>query len=226
MVCSNCHKQIDPDSKFCRYCGANVDNNRTDKQKDDSDNSNSIATSKNIKLWDKFAEIYDSTGDERKIYEDLSSSEVWELIRRISNNKFEDFIQEHKELLNKQPYKVIETLKNVFGWCASGGYWFWMAEALLENKKLKELKDIALNHFIEEWQTLIAKKYDEHQKNFSPDLEQSMSIFFEYEVNTVLNSAETVKDLPNELIDKLKTELFIEIFWGYLAGVAESKYRK
>lgn len=219
MDCNNCHKQIDTDSKFCPYCGEKI--SKKSKAKDSDTHKN-----KDKDLWHKFAEIYDSTGDERKVFEDLSSNEVWELIRRISTNKFEDFIQENKKLLNKQPYKVIETLKNVYGWCASGGYWFWMAEALLKNKTIKEPRNLELTHFIEEWQKLITKKYEDLQKDFSPSLEKSMSTFFEIELNNILNSAESIKDLPNETIERLKTDVFVLIFWGYLGGVAESKYRK
>jgi hypothetical protein len=219
MDCKNCHKQIDPDSKFCCYCGEPIN-------KEVKEEKSTSAPNKDVNLWDKFTEIYDSTGDERKVYEDLSSNEVWELIKRISTNQFENFIQDNKDSLNKQPYKVIETLKNVYGWCASGGYWFWMAEALLKDKDLKALKHIELEPFIKEWQSLIAQKFEEHQKKFLPDLEQSMNRFFEYELNTILDSSDSVKDLPNELIDRIKTEVFILIFWGYLGGVAESKYRK
>lgn len=219
MDCDNCHKKIDPDSKFCCYCGEQV-NKEVKTKKDIS------ASRKNVDLWDKFAGIYDSTGEERKVYEDLSSNEVWELIRRISTNQFETFIQDNKDSLNKQPYKVIETLKNVYGWCTSGGYWFWMAETLLKDGDLKVPKHIELEPFIKDWQSLIAIKFEEHQKNFLPDLDQSMSRFFEYELNTILNSSESVKDLPNELIERIKTDVFVLIFWGYLGGVAESKYRK
>ena len=219
MDCNNCHRQIDPDSKFCCYCGEQV-------KKETKTKNDTPVSKKTVGLWDKFAEIYDSTGEERKVYEDLSSDEVWELVKRISTNQFENFIQDNKDSLNKLPYKVIETLKNVYGWCASGGYWFWMAEALQKDEDLKVTKRIELEPFIKEWQSLIAIKFEEHQKKFLPDLEQSMSRFFEYELNTILNSSDSVKDLPNELIDRIKTELFILIFWGYLGGVAESKYRK
>ena len=219
MKCNNCHKQIDPDSKFCSYCGEPINNEvKTTKS--------TPAPNKGVDLWDKFTEIYDSSGDERKVYEDLSSNEVWELINRISTNQFENFIQENKDSLNKLPYKVIETLKNVYGWCASGGYWFWMTEALIKDKNLKSPKHIELEPLIKEWQSLIAQKFEEHQRKFLPGLEQSMSRFFEYQLNTILNSSESVKDLPNELIERIKTEVFILIFWGYLGGVAESKYRK
>jgi len=219
MDCNNCHKQIDPDSKFCSYCGEPIN---TESKQD----KNSSATPKDADLWDKFAEIYDSKGDERKVFEDLSSNEVWELIKRISTNQFENFIQENKESLNKQPYKVIETLKSVYGWCASGGYWFWMAEALIKNKDLKVPKHIELEPFIKEWQSLISQKFEEHQNKFLPDLELSMSRFYEYELNTILDASESVKDLPNELVDRIKSEIFILIYWGYLGGFAESKYRK
>src|SRR3989339_1791237 len=106
MYCFNCGKSIDPDSKFSCYCSEEINKETKTKKGNSSKN-------KDINLWDKFAEIYDSTGDERKVFEDLSSNEVWELIRRISSNQFENFIQENKDSLNKQPYKVIETLKNV-----------------------------------------------------------------------------------------------------------------
>ncbi|MCD8484207.1 hypothetical protein LRY60_01150 [Candidatus Woesebacteria bacterium] len=53
-----------------------------------------------------------------------------------------------------------------------------------------------------------------------------MSIFFEHELNNFIESAESVKDLPNEIIEQLKIALFIQLFWGYLVGVAEAEYRK
>jgi len=220
MYCNKCGKSIDEDSKFCRYCGSAISKSKTNDKKADGDKKED----KN-KLWDKFIEIYDSKGEERNKYLDLSSDEAWELINRISNNKFEDFIQEYKDQLNKQPYKVIETLKNVFSWCTSGGYWFWMAQELLKEDQLNKPKNIALNKYIEEWQALLGKDFEEHKKDFLPEMEGSMSIFFEYELKNVIDSAESVKDLPNEFIDKLKTALFIQLFWGYLAGVAEAKYR-
>jgi hypothetical protein len=225
MYCNKCGRSIDKDSKFCRYCGMKIEKDEDKKNEESTGNDDTNANTEN-KLWEKFVEIYDSKDEERKVYEDLSSNEVWELIRRISTNKFEGFIDENKELLNKQPYKVIETLKNVFGWCASGGYWFWMAEALLKDKNLRLPKDIALNHFIEEWQKIIGEEFSKHQNDFTPDLEKSIGIFWEYELNTVLESAETVKDLPNEFVDKLRTALFIQIFWGYFGGLAEARYRK
>lgn len=220
MYCNKCGKSIDEDSKFCRYCGAEISKSKTNNKKAKTDKKG-----EENKLWDKFAEIYDSVGDERKTYMDLSSNEAWELISRISNNKFEDFIQEYKEQLNKQPYKVIETLKNVFSWCTSGGYWFWLAQALLKQDKLTEPKSIALNKYIEEWQALLGKDFKEHKKDFLPDMERSISIFYEYELKIFIESAESVKELPNEFIEKLKTALFIQLFWGYLVGEAEAKYR-
>jgi len=53
-----------------------------------------------------------------------------------------------------------------------------------------------------------------------------MSIYLDGELNNVLNSADSVKELPNELVEKLKTALLIQIFWGYLGGVTEATYRK
>ncbi|MCD8506688.1 zinc ribbon domain-containing protein [Candidatus Woesebacteria bacterium] len=221
MYCNKCGKSIDEDSNFCNSCGAEISTSKTNNKevKDSEENTSN-------RLWDKFVEIYDSKGEERKRYENLTSDEAWELISRISNNKFEDFIQEHKDQLNKQPYKVIETLKNVFSWCTSGGYWFWMAQAFLREEKLNKPKNIALNKYIKEWQALLEKDFKEHKKEFLPNMESSMSIFFEHELNNFIESAESVKDLPNEIIEQLKIALFIQLFWGYLVGVAEAEYRK
>ncbi len=101
-----------------------------------------------------------------------------------------------------------------------------MAEAILKDKNLNKPNGIALNHFIEEWQEIIGKEYAQYSKDFSNELTQTMSTFFEYELKTVLDSADTVKDLPNEFVENLRTALMIQIIWGYLGGVAEKKYRK
>ncbi len=229
MYCNNCGKQIDPDHKFCKFCGAKLEkvehNQGTSSQTNSSDQSTS-SPKVHTKLWDKFAEIYDSSGEERKKYSDLSSNEVWELMQRISTNRFEDFIKENKDLLNKQPYKVIEALKNVFSWCTYGGYWFWMAEAFSNDEVLNKPKSIDLEKLVKEWTKIATKNYAESTKGMSEELMQAMSIFFEFELKNVLESAETVKELPNDLIENMRSNLLIQIIWGYLGGVSEAKYRK
>ena len=228
MYCNNCGKKVNAEGKFCQFCGTGLKKVNQESLPSTSSHTSTNVTKQEgkITLWDKFVKIYDSSGEERKKYTDLSSDEVWELIQRISVNSFESFIQDNKELLNKQPYKVIETLKNVFSWTASGGYWFWMAEALLEKTEQIIPKNIAFNHYLEEWKKMAFENYADSTKNMSDELTRAMSIFFEYELKNVLESADTVKNLPNDLIERLKAALLMQIIWGYLAGAAEKKYRK
>lgn len=229
MYCNNCGEKVDPTHKFCKFCGAKLEkvehNQETSSQPSSSDTSGSSLKT-HIKLWDKFAEIYDSSGEERKKYSDLSSNEVWELMQRISTNRFEDFIKENKNLLNKQPYKVIEAIKNVFSWCTYGGYWFWMAEAFSRGEALNKPKSIDLEKLVKEWTAISTKNYTESTKDMSDELTQAMSVFFEFEMKNILESADTVKDLPNDFIENMTSNLVILIIWGYLGGVAEAKYRK
>lgn len=229
MFCHNCGKQIDEDSIFCQFCGFKItkDNSSSDTDKKDGGDKgkttkNKSRSSKDL-LWDKFAEIYDSSGETRKEFIDLSSDAVWELNNRLGVNNFETFLQNNKDLLNKQPYKVIEALKSAFTACPIGGYWFWMAEAMLNEDNLKKPKEIGLNRFIEDWEELTKKNASSYM---SDDLSQTMMIFIEWQQKQVIDSAETVKELPNEFIENLKTALLVQTFWGYVGGLTEAKYRK
>lgn len=219
MVCDNCSQEIDNDSVFCQNCGNKISTNNKGKQK-----SNDRSKSKNTEatLWNKFVEIYDSKDDERKYFLDLSSDQAWEMINRLSLNTFETFIQNNKDLLNKQPYKVVEYLKSIFSWCTSGGYWFWMAESFYNGSKPKDLKKIDLNELIKEWQEILDKK----SYNLSDEISLPMSTFYEFQVKNVMDFSESLKELPNEFVENLKSALIIQVIWGYIIGVAESKYRK
>jgi len=59
----------------------------------------------------------------------------------------------------------------------------------------------------------------------SDELTQAMGIFFEFEKKNVLESSDTVKELPNEFIETMTSYLLLQMIWGYLGGMAEAKYR-
>lgn len=219
MVCNSCRHEIDSDSVFCQSCGDKVTIANKVKKK----TINQIKyLNKKITLWDKFVEIYESKEDNRKYFLDLSSDQAWEMVNRLSSNAFESFIQNNKDLLNKQPYKIIEYLKNIFTWCTSGGYWFWMAESFYNDVTPGNLRNVDLNELIKEWQELL----DEKTYQLTDEVSYSMSMFHEYQFKNVMEFSESLKELPNEFIETLKSALIIQIIWGYVVAVAESKYRK
>ena len=219
MFCTNCGKNIEKDSKFCQFCGAKISGEGRENR-----NDNTIRSEEN--LWDKFVEIYSSKDEERKKFEDNSSNEVWELINRISVNTFESFIEEHKKVLNKQPYKAIEDLKLSYQLAASAGYWFWMSEALLNKERLGKVGKIDFEKFITEWQKDAIDNYAQISKKLSEELMVGMSDFHNIRIESLFETAPSLKELSNELIKKLKGELLMEILWGYIAGLTEFNYRK
>jgi hypothetical protein len=222
MFCTNCGKNIGEDSKFCQFCGTNI-GDKKDNDKKETETTKSTATDN---LWDKFVEVYNSKGEERKKYEDQFSNEAWELINRLSINAFESFIKEHKEVLNKQPYKTIEALKSSYQLATAGGYWLWMAETLLKKGELGKLKPIELEKFIEEWKRAAIENYTQTSKKFSEELITVMSYFHNFRMEALFETAPSLKDLPNEFIEKLKSNLIMQIVWGYIIGQNELAYRK
>lgn len=220
MYCENCGKEIIAESNFCKFCGIRVAD----------DNTNELPKPRNeqprdTSLWDKFAEIYDSDKEERDKYIKLSSDEAWELIGRLGKNSFEDFIEENKSLLNEQPYKVIETLENTYKVAVIGGYWIWMSEYILKNGDSWKLKKITLDDFINEW-TIRTKKTSDFINNISADLDKAITIFQNFKINDFLENCPSIKELPNDFIEKLKLDILIKILWGYFIGITEAKYIK
>jgi len=221
MLCNNCNKLNPKGSNYCQHCGNNLKEKNKDKPKTEN-----IKISKNSQsLWDKFVEIYDSKNEEKKIYLDLMSNEAWELIDRISVNTFEKFIEENKEQLNKLPYKVIEQIKNVFNWSVTGGYWMWYVEKFYNKEKITEMKHITIDALKDEWNEYAFKKSKETYDSLSQDLLDVMNLYHNVRINYLMEN-ESIKELTNETIEKLKTALIFNIIWGYSIALAEKKYRK
>ena len=153
MYCNKCGKHIDEDSIFCQYCGNNVAEQPSEipqpqeTSKEDKPQDEQSKKAKDEVLWEKFVEVYDADGEARQRFNALCSEHIWELLERLSVNRFESFLEENKTELNKQPYKTIETLKNVFNWTGLGGYRLWLAEALLDDKEeLNKFKSFTLDN--------------------------------------------------------------------------------
>ncbi|MDP2638159.1 MAG: zinc ribbon domain-containing protein [Candidatus Levybacteria bacterium] len=228
MHCNKCGEKIEEDSAFCQFCGNKVAGNNTGQQANDSSREEDIE-SKSVKksradlLWEKFAEVYDADGADREKFNALSSQHVWELLERLSVNAFESFIQDNKEELNKQPYKTIEALKNVYIWTVDGGYKLWIAEVLLNDKKLDKFKSFSLEEFVVEW-----KKYDFDKafKALSEEMSIGISRYSNFRFNSFIESAIEAKELSNATIENLKTSLLFQALNGYHAGQIENTFRK
>ena len=180
--------------------------------------------SKSDLLWEKFVEVYDAEDADREWFNALSSEYIWELFERLSINAFESFIQDNKEEFNKQPYKTIEALKNVYTWVVIGGYKLWLAEALLNKyKKLNKFKFFSLDEFVEEW-----KKYDfdNEIKALSEEMGIGISKYSDFRFNSFMENAPEAKELSNATIEKLKSSLLVQTLNGYHAGKIENTFRK
>lgn len=217
MFCKKCGKEIQNESKFCPFCGIGVASDNSSKKEE--------ATTEKQNIWDVFAKIYDSKGVEKEKYNELSSIEVWELINRLGKNTFESFIEENKEQLNKQPYKVIENFENMFKFAVIGGYWLWTAGYILKKGNNWKLKTIILDDIIKDW-TENLKGLDDFVKNAPQDLSEAIIRYRDFKINDFLENSSSIKELPIEFIDKIKSEILGKILWGYFIGVTESKYIK
>jgi len=228
MYCNKCGKHIDEDSVFCQFCGSSIaDKDTKSKSEGSSKEKTKSKTEKKSKsdlLWEKFVEVYDAEDADREWFNALSSEYIWELFERLSINAFESFIQDNKEEFNKQPYKTIEALKNVYTWVVIGGYKLWLAEALLNKyKKLNKFKFFSLDEFVEEW-----KKYDfdNEIKALSEEMGIGISKYSDFRFNSFMENAPEAKELSNATIEKLKSSLLVQTLNGYHAGKIENTFRK
>jgi len=225
MYCSNCGKKIDIDSKFCHFCGAQIEKDSIEAEAESTSTEEKVPTKSTGSdlLWEKFAEVYDARDEEREKFNELSSEIIWELIERLYTNSFETFIQEHKKELNSQPFKAIESLKNLYLYSVLGGYRFWIAEALLNDKPLGKFKSFDIDMFVKEW-----KEYDfsKAMKNISDDMSVCMSMYLEHRMNGLLESTPSIKEVSNATMEELRNSITFQIINGYNAGTLENTFRK
>ena len=97
MFCKHCGKLVDDNSVFCEFCGGKItaDNGGASEKSEIKPKQQSV--------WDKFTDIYDSRDKVRDSYISMTAVETWDIIGKIPKNSCEDFLNEHKDELNKQP---------------------------------------------------------------------------------------------------------------------------
>ncbi len=227
MFCEKCGKQIPEESSFCKFCGSKTVIEKTiDSDKAEEQEVTKTQGKVSVGIWDKFAEIHDSKGEERERFMNFSSNEAWELINRVGKNSFESFIEEHKDQLNKQPYAVLEILESTIKFAVIGGYWLWTAEHILKRGASWKLKPIILDDFIREWTENLKELSDFIENNSSNDLSEAMLTYQNFKFNSFLENCPSIKELPVEFINNMKSEILGKILWGYFIGITESKYIK
>ena len=228
MYCNNCGKHIDEDSIFCQFCGNNVAETKPEQKKEefsqeDDTSPKPVKKSKADLLWEKFVEVYDAEGADREGFNSLSSEYVWELFDRLSVNAFENFIQDNKEELNKLPYKTIESLKNTYTWTVIGGYRLWLAEVLLEDKKLNKFKSFSIDELVEAWREY---DFEKEIKALSDEMDMGLTRYSNFRFNSFMENAPEAKEISNATIEKLKSSLLIQTLNGYHTGKIENTFRK
>ncbi len=224
LSCGSCGTLNFAGSLFCQKCGSKLTADGKPEKKGGLPKEVTKSQPK-TNLWDKFAELYDSTGERRERYLDSTTNDAWEFLQRVSTNIFEKFIEDNKEDLNKQPYRLIESLKNSYSWSIAGGYWIWLSEQVYNNDKIKPIKTYDIEKLGKEWEKLAFDDYSKTYTDISLEVKDGMNRFLTYRLNSFLDSVPSAKDLTKEFVDKLQTSLVYCVIWGYIFGLAESKYR-
>ncbi|HXK36078.1 MAG TPA: zinc ribbon domain-containing protein [Candidatus Paceibacterota bacterium] len=223
MFCKHCGKSIAENSAFCEFCGGSIGEGRSiepEKRRPVEEKKDSAT------IWDKFVEIFDSEGRQRDSYIALTPAETWEIIGKLPTNYCETFLSEHKEVLNKQPYKAIESIEQAFKGSFLVGYWIWLAQYLNRNERVGKVGDISQADLIKEWATISEKEQPSFIKNVSEELALPFVTMSKHRMENLFESAPTIKEVPNEIVESLKTSIFIQMIWGYMLGKAENRFRK
>ena len=233
MYCTNCGNQIPNDSFFCSFCGNKTKSSEEDPSVQDEidsliEDQDSPIDYKNLKdkpLKDIFVTIHDSKGESERYFNAYTSPAMWELLNRLGNNTFESFISENKTNLNPLPYEVLETLKTTFTYIVHWGYWVHLSKLFHENNA-KIPTPVNIDSIVNEWGTLIATEAKDFDKRISDEENNLMNFMLDLTTTSATDKANELKRAPYELIENIKSQLAILLIWGYIAGIAEEKYRK
>lgn len=233
MYCSNCGKQIPNDSVFCPSCGTKVAESPKDIEPQ-NDEIDSLVSDKdpidfkhleNKPIKDIFITIHDAQDDVEKYFNSYTSPAMWELLKRLGNNSFESFITENKEYLNPLPYDVLETLKTTFSYIVHWGYWTNLSNKFKLNKA-KKPTGVDIETLVNEWQQLLGTATKNFDKNLTEEENSLMNVMLDLSFNSISDKAPELKKSPYILIENIKNQLALLLIWGYIAGIAEEKYKK
>ena len=222
MFCYQCGEQIEEDSIFCQFCGKNIASDDSEHQ---SENKNSTILKKEsrllVKKFDKL-NLAIKKNDESILA--LSSVYISELLDRLSENTFERFLQANKDELNRQPYKIIEEIKDTIALSILGGYRFWLAEILLNNNdKLNKFTAFSIDLLVEKYTNF---NFMNGLETLSEPMNFCVNTYSQIQFEDILKIEPEVKNLTSALIEELKNSILISIMSGYYAGEIENTFRK
>ena len=211
MKCSKCKKNIEDNSKFCQFCGEEVDDKNVDE----------LSDKKTQELWDKFIKIYSLKGKEREKYTKLINDSSFELITRFKTNIGDAVINENKKAFEEFAFKTVEYTQNCFQFALLAGYFIWLTEKELKNEKVKKSKKVDIDDLITTWETINKEGFE----NYPIEATTLISLYSVQRFDMLLENEPEIKNLKTALIDKIKQVILQLTLLGYQIALAENEYR-
>jgi len=213
IYCTNCGNEIDEDSKFCPFCGvAVVKNEESTHEEPQEDNL----------LWDKFVEIRDSKDEKKTKFQNFIPDEAWILMKNMQENTLVELKEKYPDEIGNLPYKAVDLIASYFSIATLDGYWVHLAKRLLDNPRLKKAKNLKQDAISARWQKEIIKDI---YKVGSPEEINILYIIDNLDIGNALED-EQIKELPNKVIEDLKSYIYRLTYWGFVLCVAEEKLQK
>ena len=224
MFCPNCGNKISAVGNFCDACGHSLVRKKDNGSVTEAKNEKKAKEPADV-LWDKSIEIIKAEGKKLEQYQKFYSDVLGELVIRLSTNSLNELLEQFKLDFDKQPYRVVESIKHYFKGLVINAYDVHLAKKLLENKDIQKA-DITDPE-------ILAKEWGQVHLNFANKI-----MVVPDEVALVLSSINnqlseamfennpSLKELPNAVIEELKSKFIQQLINGYLLGVAEDNIRE
>ncbi|OQA71186.1 MAG: hypothetical protein BWY34_00075 [Parcubacteria group bacterium ADurb.Bin247] len=211
MICNNCKKTIEDDSKFCQFCGSKIEPNHG---------------AEGNTLWQVFVELsFETDKERRQKNRQMIPSSIREIIKRLSTNLF-DSLKEENELILDLPYAILEDIRNSYYFLAEDGFWVYLAKRRVSGHKSHELIDKDVEKLIKEWDKTFVKDKEEGKKMVGEEILETIIASRDIQVNHLLENHEEIKKLPAKVIEKMKGDLILMPYWVYGCCVLSERREK
>lgn len=200
MICTNCNKTIDEDSKFCQFCGGEIKEELTKNE---------------VTLWQAFADLsFEEDKNKRQENRKLIPMSIKEMIKRFSTNMYDSLKEENESLLDIS-YEILEEVKNSYYFLAEDGYWIYLADKEMNKKNTAHLEDIEIDKLAELWNVNFIKEFDKGRKMVKDEVADAIVESANIQLNHLLEKYDELKKQPARVIEEIKKNLFIMPFWVY-----------
>lgn len=200
MICNNCKKTIDDDSKFCPFCGSKIEEKKPEQEDD---------------LWKHFTDLsFEGDKDKRQKNRDKTPPAIREVIRRFSTNLFDSLKEDNESILDLS-YETLEDIRNSYYFLAEDGYWAYVANSKVKGHKSHKLEDRDVEELVEDWNDNFVKNNEKGKKLVDEEVLETIIASSKHQVNTLLENHGEIKKLPARVIEKIKGDLFIMPYWIY-----------